>query len=179
MKVICISGKAEHGKDTLANMIAEELRSNGKNVLITHYGDLLKYISIAFFKWNGQKDEAGRTLLQTVGSNVRQNISKDYWVHFIADMLDCFDGNWDYVLIPDCRYPNEYEILRDRGLDVKIIRVVRPSFRSHLTDEQMFHASETALDNYTFDYMFVNTTLDYLRSQAHMFLEEKYPSFEN
>ena len=44
MKVICISGKAQHGKDTVAKLIAQILEGYGNRVLITHFGDLLKYI---------------------------------------------------------------------------------------------------------------------------------------
>lgn len=44
MKVICISGKARHGKDTLAGMLDEHLKVNGHRVLIAHFGDLVKYI---------------------------------------------------------------------------------------------------------------------------------------
>lgn len=41
MKVICISGKAQHGKDTTAGMMKTALESIGHTVLIAHYGDLL------------------------------------------------------------------------------------------------------------------------------------------
>jgi len=44
MKVICISGKAQHGKDTSANLLREELVNQCQSVLVTHYADLLKYI---------------------------------------------------------------------------------------------------------------------------------------
>ena len=44
MKVVCISGKAGHGKDTVAKIMNERLLNDGHRVLITHYGDLVKYI---------------------------------------------------------------------------------------------------------------------------------------
>ena len=43
MKVVCISGKAQHGKDTTAGMMKTVLEDMGYSVLIAHYGDLLKY----------------------------------------------------------------------------------------------------------------------------------------
>ena len=49
MKVICISGKARHGKDTLATILKKRLEDNGNRVLITHFGDLVKYICEKFF----------------------------------------------------------------------------------------------------------------------------------
>ena len=71
MKVILISGKAGHGKDTLAGYMKNFMEKRGKRVLIIHYGDLLKYICKSLFGWDGQKDEKGRTLLQYVGSPMR------------------------------------------------------------------------------------------------------------
>ena len=164
MKVICISAKAQHGKDTVANFMKECLEAKEKRVLVTHYADLLKYICKAFFRWDGQKDEKGRTLLQYVGTDVIRKKEPDYWVAFIADMLYFFEDQWDYVLIPDTRFPNEIEYLKNAGFDVLYIRVIRENFESPLTEEQKKHPSETALDNYEADVMLYNdSTLDNLK----------------
>ena len=60
MNIICISGKAGHGKDTLAGVLEEKLTQKGERVLITHYADLLKWMCEKLFGWDGVKDEAGR-----------------------------------------------------------------------------------------------------------------------
>ena len=150
MKVICISGKAQHGKDTTAGYLKEFLEARGKKVLIAHYGDLVKYVCKTFFDWDGQKDEAGRTLLQKVGTDVVRAKDPDYWVNFICEMLWFFYDEWDYVLIPDCRFPNEIDYIDKRFADVTHVRVVRdnPNWTSPLTEEQQKHLSETALDNW-------------------------------
>ena len=137
MKVICISAKAQHGKDTVANFMKECLEAKGKRVLIAHYADLVKYICKTFFNWDGQKDEKGRTLLQYVGTDIVREKEPDYWVGFIADMLYFFEDRWDYVLIPDTRFPNEIDYLKNAGFDVLYIRVIRENFESPLTEEEM------------------------------------------
>ena len=43
MKVICISGKAQHGKDTTAGILKDQLESDGYRVLIAHYADSVSY----------------------------------------------------------------------------------------------------------------------------------------
>ena len=146
MKVICISGKAGHGKDTAAKFLKEQLDLGENNVLITHYADLVKYICSTFFDWNGRKDEAGRELLQYVGTDVVRSRVPDYWVRFISDMLGFFGAEWDYVLIPDARFRNEVEYLIKSGFDVTHIRIVRDNYISELTEEQQNHPSETDLD---------------------------------
>lgn len=155
MKVILISGKAGHGKDTVANMIAKELRASGHGVLITHYADLLKYICRTFFDWDGKKDKAGRTLLQYVGTDVIRKQDPDFWVCFITRILTLFPNIWDYVIIPDARFPNEID--RIKGVfDTVSLRVYRPDFDGKMSETQQNHASETSLDDYVPDYYIRN-----------------------
>lgn len=59
-KVICISGKAQHGKDTTATILKAALEGRNNKVLIFHYADLLKYLCKEYFGWNGEKDELNK-----------------------------------------------------------------------------------------------------------------------
>ena len=156
MKIIGISGRAQHGKDTVALMIKKELEEGKYDVLITHYADLLKYICKTFLNWNGEKDEDGRRLLQYVGTDIIRSRSPDYWVNFILDMLTFFDGRWDYVLIPDVRFPNEIVKLRENGLDIIHLHINRPHMDNILTIEQQNHVSETAILNIKPDFYLLN-----------------------
>ena len=156
MKVITISGRARHGKDTLANIIEKELTSEGYKVLITHYADLLKYICKQYFNWNGKKDKAGRTLLQYVGTDVVRKAKPDFWVSFMADFLTIFKSEWDVVIIPDTRFPNEVQYLKDAGLDVIHCHINRTNFDDGMTEEQRNHISETAIFSIQPDFCFDN-----------------------
>lgn len=169
-KVICISGKARHGKDSTASILKTALESKGKKVLITHYGDLVKYVCKTFFDWNGEKDEAGRTLLQYIGTDCIRKKTPSYWVDFVLSILKHFPDTWDYVLIPDCRFPNEIECVKNAGWNTMHIRVVRSSngFVSPLTEEQQNHISETALDKTMPDCFVLNYgDLDNLRDYVY------------
>ena len=101
MRVICISGQAGAGKDTVGQIMKEQLERQGKSVLITHNADLLKYLCRTLFDWDGQKDEAGRSLLQYVGTDVVRKQRPDFWVNFLISIFDLFGDNWDYAIIPD------------------------------------------------------------------------------
>ena len=129
MKVITISGKAQNGKDTTAGLLKAALEADGYKVLITHYADLLKYICKQFFGWDGQKDDAGRHILQYVGTD---------------------------IIRQKRRFPNEIDYLKEAGLDTVNLRVVRKDFKSPLTPEQQAHPSETALDDVEPDYYITN-----------------------
>ena len=158
MKVICISGKAQHGKDTTANLLANLLEDHGYKVRIVHYADLLKYICKTWFDWDGEKDDYGRALLQHVGTDVVRAADPYYWVDFVVSMLKLFPNEWDYVIIPDCRFPNELDTIRANDFDMTHVRVIRPNFESPLSMEQQNHPSEIALDNVEPDIIIYNRT---------------------
>lgn len=170
MRVLVISGKAGHGKDTVAGFLKDGLEADGNSVLVVHYADLLKYVCKSFFGWNGEKDKAGRSLLQHVGTDVIRARDENFWVRFVAEILLFFSDAWDFVLIPDCRFPNEIEFLKEMGFDVTHLRVVRENFHSALTAEQQEHPSETALDAIEANYTILNdgTMDDLMRSVSEL-----------
>jgi hypothetical protein len=155
MKVLCISAKARHGKDTAAEIIKEYLESLNNKVLITHYADLVKFVCTNYFGWDGKKDERGRSLLQYIGTDKVGAKDPAYWVNFIVSILKIFEDEWDYVIIPDCRYPVEISRMEDT-FDTTLLRVERPNFDNGLTAEQKRHPSETDMDNYPFDAIIYN-----------------------
>jgi hypothetical protein len=145
----------------------EWFESRGETVLIAHYGDLVKHVCEKFFGWDGVKDEKGRMLLQRVGTDRVRVRDKDFWVDFMARLLHVFSWEWDYVLLSDCRFPNEYELLRKRGYDVALVHVQRPEFESGLTTEQQSHESETSIDPRHADLVIANGgDLDALKEAA-------------
>jgi hypothetical protein len=168
MKVVLLSGKAQAGKDTSALYMEEYLKQSGKRVVITHFADLVKYACEKFFGWDGTKNEAGRGLLQYVGTDIVREQSRDFWVNFILSMVSFFQYEWDYMLVADTRFPNEYELFIENEMDAYLVRVERWNHDDGLTEEQRCHESETALDGYTHDYKICNNgSLDDLRDEAH------------
>ena len=173
MKVITISAKAKSGKDFCANLIKQKLESRGNKVLITHYADLLKYICKTFFGWDGKKNMEGRTLLQYVGTDVIRQKNPDYWVNFLIEIFNLFPDEWDYVLIPDTRFPNENDLMKEY-FDVTTVRVTRPNYDNGLTEEQQKHESEIALDDYNFDYRITNNSDASIHNEIDEFMSWLY-----
>lgn len=169
---ICISGKAQSGKDTSGAIFEKELLDRGHSVLVIHNADLLKFICKTYFNWDGKKDNVGRTLLQRVGTNVIRQADPDFLVDFIAKLTGFFKDLWDYIIIPDIRFPNELKKLKADDTNVYHIRVVRKNFESPLTKEQQNHPSETALDGVESDFTLVNDkSIDDLKNGVTSIIE--------
>lgn len=168
MKVIIISGKSGSGKDTLAKIMREKLESMGKRCVTIHFADLVKYYAAMYYNWDGQKNEAGRTILQTLGTNKVRALMPEYWAELVAKFLAIasYYNDFDVAFIPDARFPNEVETVFEYNQDSVSIRVERYNEDGSLyvnpdfTEEQLQHPSEVSLDKYPFDYIVENHTLD-------------------
>ena len=173
-KMIAISGKAQSGKDTVANMLKEIMEEEGYKVQIIHYADLLKYLCKELYKWDGAKDEVGRSLLQHVGTDIVRAKNEDFWANFVRDIVLIFgeEFKWDYVIVPDCRFQNEIDVPLSSGIKVFHLHIVREGFETKLTSEQQMHESETAMDYCGYDYIFKNNGVDLeeLKTKVHLLL---------
>lgn len=156
MKVICIGGHAQHGKDSFAGFLKKHLEVLGNDVLTIHYADQLKYICREYFDWNGEKDQVGRTLLQRIGTGFARKRDPEIWIKYVAMFLRVFGEIYDYVIIPDCRFSNEIDWVYGE-YDCLTVHIDRPDFDNGLTEDQKNHPSETALDDYPFN---INVTND-------------------
>ncbi len=157
-KIITVSGKARHGKDTFALAAQKYYESMNKKCLIFHYADVLKFICKEYFGWNGIKDERGRSMLQHVGTDIVRRNSPDCWVNIASEIIKGFGDTFDYIIIADTRFPNEitHWVETQNPNNVLNVRIERPNFDNGLTEEQKRHPSETLLDKWHFDSTIVN-----------------------
>lgn len=156
---VLVSGKAQSGKDTISDYLVKNY-----NFEKIAFATALKNCLRQFSDWDGQKDEAGRKLLQSVGQAFRE-YDKDNWVKLLlieieAKIYHLYIKNYATktisFVISDVRFINE--IVRFKELIQKripkanfiTIRVERPSLNN---DTWRKDISETELDNYKeFDY---------------------------
>lgn len=177
IKIITISGAAGSGKDTFANYLENYLETQGKNVLIVHFADSLKFVAKTFHNWNGEKDEQGRALLQHLGTEIYRENNKYYWVSQLDYHLKMynryiaqFGGRpYDYVIIPDARFSNEITYFKEHYVCVTSVKINRQGYQMGTLSH---HSSETALNNFNFD-IEINTgdTLEEAQKEAYKFGE--------
>lgn len=164
-----------------AEFLKQELTARNNKVIVIHYADAVKWICKDYYGWDGVKDEKGRTLLQTLGTDKIRTKDPDYWTNIVAGFLSAVApfNDFDVAIIPDARFPNEVEITMDSLVPSVCIRIERKNADGTLwtnpvlTEEQHNHPSETSLDNYCFDYVIDNSEgLDVLRESAITVLKD-------
>lgn len=168
-KVILISGKAGHGKDSLANILMKNLDAKTTKVPMARE---LKHLAKDYFGWNGLKDDSGRQLLQWLGTDyIRNTIDENFHVDKAIDTIRVLENFYDYIIIPDIRFANEIELLT-KAFDCITVRVVRPNYKAPYSENELNHASEVELDNYQFDYTIVAEDLEELEEKANEIFEQ-------
>ena len=177
---IILSGKSGSGKDMMAQFMKEELAKYGKKALVIHFADAVKWFCRDFLDWDGKKDEAGRTLLQTVGTDIVRAKHPNFWTGIVVGLIQAYEplDNFDIAIIPDARFENEVNISLENLKNCVSVRIERtingePWVNPTLTEEQRKHPSETSLDVFAFDYVIHNDEgLDVLRESAQAILED-------
>jgi hypothetical protein len=189
-KVVLISGKKQHGKNTVADLLRSAGRSKGYNVVEMAFADPLKESAQLIFRltarqiWNGAEKErfdprwnmTPREIMQKLGTEIGRNISPDVWVLNLCYRIQ--EANFDkncpnptLVLVTDTRFPNEVELPKKILGEVVTIRVNRPGMPATAFDS---HPSETSLDSYTdWNYTVTNNgSLEQLKQVVELIANE-------
>jgi hypothetical protein len=169
--LIGISGKAGHGKDSVAKAIEQCFIDDGTKmeILTIKFADKLKDITAELLDINEffMEDQVAknkelhhmggitaRKALQFMGTEIGRNIYEDIWVyHYLKDVgrffaLSNMAANC-ICLTTDVRFENEYKAIKNyksKLWKVKkvLVRVVRPGFSYDIDNN---HPSETGLDH--------------------------------
>lgn len=176
---ILISGKARSGKDTIAKYLIEQY-----GYTRWAFADKLKECIYKYSDWDGEKDEKGRKLLQSVGQAFRE-YDKDNWIKVLAKDIVEYIQDYHFlsyfnIVISDVRFINEIETFKNLMLEAfdennikfRTIRIDRPIEN----DNAEWHKdiSEIDLDNYKdFDYIITNDSdIDSLYRKIDKLLKE-------
>lgn len=158
MKIYVISGKARHGKDTIAMDIKKIYENKGLKVINLAYGSYIKEYAKRISNWDGREETKPRELLQELGTDIiRMKIDNDFFVRRICEDIKVYSYYFDIITISDARFPNELEWPKKNFDNVINIRVIRDGYDSVLSEKEQKHLTETALDEYnSYDYVVYN-----------------------
>lgn len=123
--VFGIAGVARSGKDTLAKYIHKKLEKNGTIAAKISFASAVKIdldvflkekLNISAFTEKTEEKNIIRPLLVAYGTDVcRNNIDKDFWVKKIQKRVETNIKNNIITIIPDVRYKNEIQWIKNLG----------------------------------------------------------------
>lgn len=149
VRLIGLVGKAGSGKDTLADEIAADgwekvaFADSLKRMCIDYLGlshdDA--YTQDGKMRMNPHWGMTNRTILQKVGTDAMRNgFDKDVWVKILQIRIRRMLDEGRKVVITDCRFDNEAQMVEDMG--GLVVEVVRDSQSKNLSSVEQQHASE-------------------------------------
>ena len=172
MKVIILGGKARHGKTTTALFMKEYLESKNIKAITTSIAKYFKMYAKDIVGYNELTDEKPRSLLQSLGREIRQIDNFFLLKRFSEDYL-VYKNHADYCIIDDIRLPEEIDYLKEKH-NAYSIKIIRTNFDDGLTNEQKNDPTEIGLDNYdNFNAVIENSEgLDELKEKVIKLVEE-------
>lgn len=162
--VVGLSGKKRSGKDFACAVMRSKGWEDAIDVHRLAFADALKEelaracgVTVQFIEEH--KDDF-RLGLQWWGTQWRRNLcGNNYWLERASEALA--ETHSQVVVVPDVRFPNEAEWVRGHGG-----LVVRINRTAGLLPAEDIHESETALDDYEFDYVLQNDMTENFRDEV-------------
>ncbi len=157
MKIIGLGHYSRTGKDTIANYIVDIIREMDPTLRVAKipFATKLKQIAHELYSWDGLQDQAyydtkeGEKFrdvpLPTIGltpveiwvalgtPGVRQAVYDKTWIDYLLKT----DHKLDVLIIPDVRFPNECDAIKEAG--GILAKIVRPGYgpRKTVADRQL------------------------------------------
>ncbi len=170
-KIIIISGKAESGKNKIADIIENEFVNKNKKVIQISYAYYLKHFAKKIIGWDGDEKTKPRDFLQQIGVELIKNkINNRFLIDRVLDDIKIYTYFFDIIILTDARFKEEIEDIKKLYDDAIVINIYKDS--NNLTSEQKKHITETALDNYDkYDYKINNNgSLEELKQRVKKIL---------
>ena len=172
-RYIGFCGKAGVGKTTACNFL--ETLSKSNTILLPWAYDL-KRICREEFGWDGEKDEKGRKLLQTLGTECGRMYGGElFWVNKWQDAIDRFVDATEseagsLVLNDDTRFDSEAKHIKDQdGILIQL------TGRGLDLGKNSGHSSEMGIDPQYIDLTIDNSgSMEELQSTLRKFYEANF-----
>ena len=151
-KIFVLSGKAQSGKNLIADFI-EQFYKDKKCIQLSYAYYLKQYVR-KISDWDGKEETKPRDLLQSLGIDLIKKIDSDLLIRRVMEDIKIYSYFFDVIIITDARLVEEVEVPK-KLFDCVTIRLSRND--NKLTDSQKNHITETNLYDYKkFDYIINN-----------------------
>lgn len=176
MKIFLLAGKAGCGKDLAGTYMKRKFDNKKESACILHITTPLYEYAKNYFSWNGDMRNKPREFLQEMGIEVIRNKlnKKTFLVDRLCEDIDILKHYFSVFIITDGRLIDEFNILKERFKDIKIIYIKRDNYNNQLTEKERNHITETEVEKYDkYDYIIENTTKDNLYKEIDKIIERE------
>lgn len=176
MKLFLLAGKAGCGKDLAGTYMKRKFDNEKESACILHITTPLYEYAKNYFSWNGDMRDKPREFLQEMGIEVIRNKlnKKTFLVDRLCEDIDILKHYFSVFIITDGRLIDEFNILKERFKDIKIIYIKRDNYNNQLTEKERNHITETEVEKYDkYDYIIENTTKDNLYKEIDKIIERE------
>lgn len=157
-KIVIINGTGGCGKDTFVDIC-----SKYKKVYNFSSIDSVKEIA-RIIGWNGSKSDKDRKFLSDLKKLTTDY--NDFAFNSIKDAINIFNKSNDELMFIHIREPEEIKKVVDK-FKVKTLLIKRQNQELIETN-----SSDANVDDYNYDYIIINTTLDEYENKAVNFIKE-------
>jgi energy-coupling factor transporter ATP-binding protein EcfA2 len=145
--IVGFAGKNGSGKTTIGRILKDSLHHKELGIAsdIVSFASAVKDCAENYFFWNGEKDIAGRHLLQWLGTDVGRAYDPDLWIKHIKETIDKLSSirtinmaelNTYIIVIDDVRFDNEAEWIRNTGGYVfQVKRACETQLENHSSEQ--------------------------------------------
>jgi len=173
-KIFLIAGKARTGKNKVAEYIKEYYEKNNKVVISPYTKYLKNYIEEITDKKIDDNNKPRELLQQISAKIIKEKLGMhNFFIDRQIEDLNIYSYFMDVIIIPDVRFPEEIEKIKENFPNVISIGVTRKNFISPLTKEQQEDITEISLDNYhDYDFKIENDEYKDLKNKVFSIIEE-------
>lgn len=175
MKIYVLAGKAKSGKDLLGKYMKTELDFKGKNACILRLTSPLYEYAKNYFSWDGDEKTKPREFLQEMGIEIIKNQlgKKHFLIDRLCEDIEILKTFFDIFIITDARLIEEFEELKKRYPNTKVIYIKRENYDNLLSEKEKNHITEKELEKYdNYDYIVENTSKEELLKQSHFIIND-------
>lgn len=178
-RLIGVTGRAGVGKDTLADYL-ENVEGYYRYSLASPLKlGIETMFALPATIWNRENKErvipwigkSPRQLAQTLGTEWgRTHVADDIWLRCLGQVIDNMPRTASGLVVPDIRFPNEAQYLRERG--GVIVRVLRD------VDAVAAHASEAGVPDELVNFQVENngSIADYVQTAVRYLAQCPHPN---
>ena len=156
--IVIINGTGGSGKDTFVEFCS-------KYTSVMNFSSIDKVKEVAkVIGWSGGKTDKDRKFLSDLKKLTTEY--NDMAFNSIKDAVISFKNNGDNILFIHIREPEEIERAKT-AFSAKTLLIKRIGYENINTNY-----SDASVDNYSYDYMIENTTLEELENNAKKFVKK-------